>query len=291
MVQQVFTRQKDSWLRYRKVFASALVGLALLGGDYRLAGEDQQPREPTKVEFELLRSLHIAVNVKINDAGPRRLIFDLGAPVNLVSARFAAEAGLITQKEADRPAFFGMRGDKTAARFQVGDLKALDVPVMVMDHPTIKAISEVLGPIDGIVGYPFFARYRFTIDYPAKTMSFVPGEYKPVNVMSQMMNRMMGGRNSQPARITPAALFGIEVEKTGDAGGGVTVVRVWPSSPAAAAGLQPNDRLLSLDGRWTDSVPDALDAASRVRLGDPVTTKVLRADKTLDLVVIPIAGI
>ena len=45
---------------------------------------------------------------------------------------------------------------------------------MVMDHPTVEAISKTVGPIDGIVGFPFFARYRMTLDYQAKKLTFVP---------------------------------------------------------------------------------------------------------------------
>jgi hypothetical protein len=219
--------------------------------------------EPAKVEFELLRSLHIAVETKINDAGPYRLIFDLGAPITLVSGRFAVESGMITEEAAKRPAFMGMRGEKVAKKFQLGDLVAENVPVMVMDHPTIKAISEVLGPIDGIVGYPFFARYKFTIDYPAHTMTFTPSDYKPQNVMNQMMGRMFASRDTKKKYISPAGLFGIEIEKPdGDHAPGVTITKIWPTSPAAAAGLKEGDRLITLDGRWINSVTDAFDAAA-----------------------------
>src|SRR5262245_39164890 len=92
----------------------------LLAGGLSRAQEAKPATEPARVEFELLRSLHIAVPVKINDAGPYRLIFDLGAPMNLVSGRFAAEAGLISKESAERPAFFGMRGEKVAKKLQVG---------------------------------------------------------------------------------------------------------------------------------------------------------------------------
>jgi len=257
-----------------------------------IATDDKPAAQPSKVEFELLRSLHISVDVKINDAGPYRLIFDLGAPITLVSGRFAAESGMISKEAAERPAFMGMRGDKIAKKFQVGEVVAENVQVMVMDHPTIKAISEVLGPIDGIVGYPFFARYKFTIDYPAKTMTFTPSDYKPQNVMNQMMGRMFASRDTKKKYISPAGLFGIEVDKpNGDDSRGVLITKVWPNSPAAAASVKEGDRLVTFDGRWTDSVIDAFDAVSLVKSGEDIFVSVLRDGQTLRITIRPTLGL
>lgn len=246
-----------------------------------------------QVPFELLRSLHIAVEVKVNDTGPHRLIFDLGAPMNLVSGKFAAEAGLISEESAKRPAFFGMRGEKLAKKIQIGDVVAENVPFMVMDHPTIKAISEILGPIEGIVGYPFFARYRFAIDYPAKTMSFQPTEYKPQNVMTQMMGRMFGDRNAGKKRVAPNGLWGLELDRAdGDeATSGVAVARVWQESPAARAGLRAGDRIMTVGGRWTDSPAEAAEAASLVDRSEPVPLEVRRGDMAIQLEITPAIGL
>ncbi|HSQ54348.1 MAG TPA: retropepsin-like aspartic protease, partial [Gemmata sp.] len=116
--------------------------------------------KPVVVHFELLKSRHMAVQVKINGKGPYRLIFDTGAPTNLINNRLAKESGVL--KKGDKPAMplFGLGGAKVINVLEVGDLKLDKVPVMVMDHPTVTAISKALGPIDGIVGFPFFARYK-----------------------------------------------------------------------------------------------------------------------------------
>jgi hypothetical protein len=265
--------------------------VALLGVGW---GQAQVPEiaEAKQVPFELLRSLHMAVDVKIDDAGPYRLIFDLGAPFNLISGRFAAEAGLITRKAAEQPAFFGMRGEKTAKKMQVGDVVAQNVPVMIMDHPTIKAISEVLGPIDGIVGYPFFARYKFTIDYPAATMTYTPTGYKPQSVMNQMFGRLFGARDTTHKRISPNGLWGVELERpASDDGSGVMVSRVWPGGPAADAGLRVDDRILTIAGRWTDSPTEAALAASLADTREPVTLSVRRQNTTLEIQITPWTGL
>jgi membrane-associated protease RseP (regulator of RpoE activity) len=235
--------------------------------------------------------LHIAVPVKINDAGPYRLIFDLGAPINLVSSRFAVEGGLITKESAQAPAFFGMRGERNAKKLQVGDVVAENVQVMVMDHPTIKAISEVLGPVDGIIGYPFFARYKFAIDYPAKSMEFTPSDYKPQNVMNQMFSRMFASRDAKKKRIAPVGLWGFECDRpASDQTAGVVVTRVWDDSPAASAGLQVNDRIITLGGRWTDSPSEIAAAAAFATTGEPVAIEFERDGTKHRIEVTPILG-
>jgi hypothetical protein len=254
--------------------------------------DDSKPEDqPTAVEFELLKSLHIAVQVKINDAGPFRMIFDLGSPVNLVSGKAAVDAGLITKELAKRSAFFGMAAsERKAKKFQVGDQTLDDVQVMVMDHPTLKAAAQFLGPIDGIVGYPFFARHKFTIDYPASTITFTPNDYKPQDVMQQMMGRMFGSR---PKKVLAAGgLWGMTVDKPDtDHDAGVVITHVWPTSAAADAGLKSGYRVLTIDGRWTDSVTDAVEAASFVRAGETAEVVIRRDDQRSQVVVTPQIGL
>jgi hypothetical protein len=246
--------------------------------------------EAVTVDFELMKSMHMAIQVKVNDAGPYRLIFDLGSPLTLISGRAAADGGLISQEKAKKKTFFGMRGDGKVKRLQVGELVAEDVPVMIMDHPTIEAAAEFLGPLDGIVGYPFFARYKFTIDYSTKKMTFTPGDYKPQNVMTQMFGRMFSGNQKKLA--VPGGLFGLEVDKPDDDDQpGVVITRVYAGSPAADAGLLPTDRLMTLDGRWTDTVSDAVDAASFAKPGEPITISVRRGEQTVEIVVRPSVGL
>src|SRR6266699_193335 len=147
--------------------------------------------KPIIVPFELLKSGHMAVQVKVNGKGPYRLIFDTGAPITLLNNKVAKEAGLL--KGMSRPVFslFGSMGETTIKTLEVGDVKAHDVAAIVMDHPTVKLMATKLGPIEGIVGFPFFARYAMTVDYQAKTLTFVPSGYKPPDVMKGMIAALM----------------------------------------------------------------------------------------------------
>jgi hypothetical protein len=251
--------------------------------------------KPITVPFELLRSRHMAVEVKINGKGPYRLIFDTGAPTNLINNKIARDAGVL-KKDDKGPAMplFGMAGAKTIDTLELGDAKLEKVPVMVMDHPTVNAISKVLGPIDGIVGFPFFARYRTTIDYQKKELTLVPNGYVPGDVMQGLLQKLMSGTKGKPEPnvIAPAAVWGFTVDKAkDDENAGVTVEDVLSGSLAAAGGLKAGDRLLTLDGRWTDSVADTFLAASMVKPGRSAAVVVQRDGKEVKLTVKPGKGL
>jgi S1-C subfamily serine protease len=55
--------------------------------------------------------------------------------------------------------------------------------------------------------------------------------------------------------------------------------------------LKVSDRLLTLDGRWTDSLADLYQAASQVKPGTPVQVVVRRGKKVLTFTVRPVSGL
>jgi hypothetical protein len=247
------------------------------------------------VPFDTIKTQHMVVEAKINGAGPFRLIFDTGAPDSLVNNRLAKEAGLFP-KDFKKPvlALFGSMGQFKIKTLEAGDLKAEDLSVMVVDHPTVAAISDVVGPIDGIVGFTFFARYKMTIDYQKKVMTFTPNGFTPPDTMKAIMKMMLApaAERNKPKVLAPGALFGFRVDKeTSDEEDGVTVKEVLRDSPAARAGLKVGDRLLTLDSRWTDSVNDCYLAASYVRPGSTVGATVLRDGKEMKLQIKANAGL
>jgi hypothetical protein len=244
---------------------------------------------PVKVPFEILKSKHMAVMVKVNGKGPYRLIFDTGAPYNLLSRKVAGEAGL-GKKKAGGLALPGL-GLYKVKSLQVGDVKVEGTQAMVFDHPTVKLLAKHVGPLEGIVGFSFFAKFRVTIDYQKKELTFVPTKYRPPDVMARMMSMMFGG-GSKAAVLAPAGVWGFTVSKKDeDSEPGVTVKGVLEGSPAAAAGLRAGDRLLTLQGRWTDSVADCYRAAGTVRPGTAATLRVQRNGKEMELTVTVKAGL
>jgi hypothetical protein len=248
--------------------------------------------KPVTVPFELIQSKHMAIKVMINGKGPYRMIFDTGAPITLLNNKVAKAAGVVP-KNFKPPLFslFGAKGQFKIKSLEIGGLKAAGVDTVVMDHPTVDLISKVLGPIEGLVGFPFFARYKMTIDYQAKTLTFVPNGYQPADTMKKMMASLMDRGKPVTRVLAPAAQWGFRVHKDArDEEAGVTIKEVLTGSAAAAAGLQPDDRLLTLDDRWTDSVAECYDAAGRVKAGTAVKVSVKRKGKEMILTVKPASG-
>ena len=129
----------------RRFFAGCLVLVSLV---FPLHAEDSKDKAAT-VPFELLKTRHMAVMMKVNGKGPYRLIFDTGAPVVLLNSKIGKQAGLVKGKQ---PVFslFNAAGQVKVDKLELGDLTAENVSAVVMDHPTVEAISKALGPIDGI---------------------------------------------------------------------------------------------------------------------------------------------
>jgi Aspartyl protease/PDZ domain len=258
---------------------------------------------PVKVSFDMLPSRHLVVQAKVNGKGPYRFIFDTGAPIMLLSRKVGREAGLLDKdgggkKPPTGPASFGtVPGQVTIGKLELGGLAAEDLPGVVMDHPTVGAIAKVFGPIEGIVGFPFFARFRTTIDYQAKELTFTPNGYKPADLMQTMMATLMkqaNGRNqpAAPKVVVPAGQWGVRVEKgEGDDAPGVTLAAVLPGGAADKAGLRTGDRLLTIDGRWTDGVMDCFRAASAVKAGEAVEVVVRRGGREVKANVTPLPGL
>ncbi len=247
--------------------------------------------KPVVVPFELLPTGHMTVMVKVNGKGPYKLIFDTGAPVTLLNNKVANDAGLLKGVKKPPLAFFGSMGEVKVPELEVGGQKADNVAAVVMDHPTVEAISKAFGGIDGIVGFPFFARFTMTLDYQAKTMTFVPNGFKPPDVMKAMMGAVTKIASKEPEVLAPAAQWGILAKESGEDEPGVLIQSVLTSSPAAEAGLKQGDRLLTLDGRWTDSLRDLYTAASHVKAGSTVAVTIKRDGKEMTLKVKPAAGL
>jgi len=249
--------------------------------------------KPVVVPLEVLKTRHLAINVKINGKGPYRMIFDTGAPVTLISSKVARESGMVGKDVKGPPlGLFGALGQHPIQTLEVGDLKAEKIPAMVMDHPAVAALGKALGPLEGIVGYPFFARYTMTIDYEKQQLTLVPNGHEPADIMESLMNTLMAGKAPPAQVVAPAAQFGLVVKKDeGDEEAGIVVEAVRPGSAADAAGVKAGDRLLSLGGRWTESVLDCYRAAAAVKPGVAVPVEVRRGGKDVKLTVTPRAGL
>jgi len=68
---------------------------------------------------------------------------------------------------------------------------------------------------------------------------------------------------------------------------GVEVVQVADASPAAAAGLRAEDLIVELDGEPVTDVADIQRLMVVEKIGEPVSLRVLREGRELDLSLVP----
>ena len=276
----------------------ALTPTALIAALLATASARQDPApakegEAAVVPFEMLPSNHMVVEAKLNGKGPYRFIFDLGAPVTLLSNRAAEAAGAIA-KDAPKSFFMSTRGEGKVKAVEMGTLKADDLPVIVMDHPALKALSGFLSkPLDGIIGYTFWARYKTTIDYKNREMTFTPVEFEVRNLMKDLPAQLAAPKVARTIVLAPKGLWGVLL---GDPEGGldspgVPIKAILPGSPAELAGLKTGDILTSLDGRWTTTIADTYAAAERAETGKPIAVVVQRGGAEVVVAVTPTDGI
>ncbi len=245
------------------------------------------------VPFTMLASNHMTVEARINGKGPYRLIFDLGAPITLLSNR-ASEASGVVKADAPRSFLFSMRGEAEVEKLQVGELTATKLPVFVFDHPALKILSEALGDrLDGIIGFTFFAHYRTTIDYQASTMTFEPVDFAVRDLIRDLPDRLMGPKMAHHRVLAPQGLWGVRLAKPEgrDTSAGVPIAEVHPGSSAAVAGLKSGDVLTTIDDRWTTSIADVYAAAAAVKPGQAIRVVILRDGKEQTQTVHPADGL
>jgi PDZ domain/Aspartyl protease len=244
------------------------------------------------VPFEMLPTNHMLVEARINDKGPYRLIFDLGAPITLLSNR-ASEATGVVKADAPRSFLFSMRGEAEVGKLQIGELTAAKLPVIVFDHPVLGALEDATDRrIDGIMGFTFFARYKTTIDYQAHRMTFEPVDFAVRNLLKDLPDRLMGPKVTRRRVLAPLGVWGLRLgEPTGALDSpGVSIAAVDDGSPAHRGGLKPGDVLISLDGRWTTSIADVFHAAADAEPRREAAVVILRDGKEQTLTVTPAEG-
>lgn len=263
-------------MRYTCTFLSLAILLPI--GSIRA---DEGATKPVTVPFEMLATNHMAIKIKINGKGPYRVIFDTGAPVNILNSKVGKEAGIVAKNTS--LSLFGMMAGSpqtTIPSLELGDVKLKNVSVIVMDHPTVTIMSKYMGPIEGIVGFPFFARFKMTLDYKAKELTFLPNGYKPSDTLEAMMNSLMVREGPSKKILAPSGLWGMTIDKpTGEEEAGVIIEQVYANSAAQKAGLKKGDRLLTLDDRWTDSVRDFYEAATLLEAGKAIKLVIRRDGK------------
>jgi hypothetical protein len=264
---------------------TALITAAWLGASLRVA-----PPVTFTVPLEVLRTRHIAVQAKINGQGPFRLVLDTGAPITFINRRLAAKLGLMSAEAAKKKMVVGMGGQVKVHSLEVGEVKAENVPVMLLDHPIVEMIGQVEGGIDGIIGYTFWGRYKMTLDYEAKQAVFDSTPYEIEDVLSSVMGKLLK-TDDRPPLVSPAGIWGMKTETRKNMAYPVVLTSTTSGWPADAGGLRIGDRLLTINGRWIDSNSSLLDALSIAKPGTQAEIVVKRGTQQQTLWITPRPGL
>lgn len=278
--------------------AAALVGLAALLPPIRAGGDDAknaQVGESFRVPYKLTETNHFLVRARINGEGPFNLIVDTGAPALYLSEEAAERAGVEPKRQGDYFARVEEIEFEGGARLEEIQTRVEDIFQLV----GMNALGLPGKRLDGMIGFNVLARYRVEIDPTDDRMTWTRLDYDPPDIVVPR-----GFKGEPPAGVKAldliggfaqlAAVFvgkqpedqyefrgflGVVLDEREHA---VVVSNVLPDSPAAEAGLEPGDRLVSLDGQATDSLAAAFEAASEVRPGDAVTARVKRSTSEAD---------
>jgi len=108
----------------------------------------------------------------------------------------------------------------------------------------------------------------------------------PTNMGQQIMAQLVeygevkrGILGVSAQNLTPELAHAFDIERTT----GAVVVQLAPNSPAAEAGLQIGDVIISVNGNATDNAFDIRNQLGLLRIGDKVELGVLRGNKSLDI--------
>lgn len=251
----------------------------------------QEParEEPTRIPFDILKTGHMVVSVKVNGQGPFRLIFDTGAPVTLVSSKLGKQSGITPSSKISLP-LFGNGGQVTIKKMEVGNCPAEDIQAILMDHPTVELISKFFGPIEGILGYTFFSKYQISIDYKEKVMEFSKSNHQAEDVLKKMVDNLMK-REQKPRLMVAKAFWGFDAAANDTHKGTVTIKSVLAKSPAETAGLLPGDHLTDIDGIWIYKLTDLFWVLQNTFPDRESTMLILREGKPRVLKITPKTGI
>lgn len=266
-------------MRYHLLRAGLIV---LLLAPISWADEGKEP-QVTEVPFQLTKTSHVLVRVKINDKGPFNFIIDTGAPALILNEAEAEGLGL----EPDR------KGWTKFDRLELeGGLVVPDAEGIVLDMFQLKGMNS-LGlagaKLHGVIGYNILAKYKIRYDFTADKLVFTDLDFDPppitriggggsqgglemIGTMMKWMGPLLGIRPNFER--LPRGYLGVEIEENADRH--VLITKVIDGSPAAKAGLQKGDRIRAAQRKDVDSVRDLMKALAATPEGESLRLLILR---------------
>jgi hypothetical protein len=202
------------------------------------------------VKFRISSTGHQIVQGTVNGKGPYEMVFDTGA-----------------NSTALNPAVFGPGGNIVLA---LGELKC-NLTVRGHEHSQLKSMKQLrpdMANVEALLGVDFYARYRVTIDYQKREMTFRPNGFDPGDTFGKFVARAQGARyeKNPPPR---AIALGLLVADPPQGARGARVTAVLGNSAAERAGFKTGDSIVGIEQWW---VEDAQDLYAHAPLFNPNTT-------------------
>ena len=239
--------------------------------------------ETHQAPMELLKTGHLRILVTINGQGPYPLIFDTGAPVNLLSNKIGKEANIKRKPGRSGLTFMGPIGEADIGSLEWGGAKVEHVPTMILDHPTVKTLADHLGPIEGIVGFPFFSRFAITINYQQKMVTLEPNGFIPGDLMKNTMTLIFQKQN-KPIGPTSKQVIGLILSPQPDPiTNGLGIEKVLAGSLAEVAGFKAGDTLIAINQRWVNDHASLYQNLGEQWVKGPVVVEILRDNMVREL--------
>jgi serine protease Do len=286
-----------------------LTTLGLLLAVAALASDDPKPDENApspvgasfQIPYRVTDTNHYLVRVRINGKGPFNFLVDSGAPALYIGTEAAKAIGL---KAAEDDYWTPVERLDLEGGARLTDLKArIEDPFQLVG---MNALGLPGASIDGILGFTILARFRMQFDPTQDRMTWtridyqprepfipraartkkgpaMPAEVQAMQAMGPLMKLMAVFIGKQPAEeLRPQGYLGIEL-KPAEGGTGVAVSAVLEGSPAAEAGIQPGDVLVSLDGHDVRDLADAHRAVRKLEPGQKVPAKLRRGEESREI--------
>jgi predicted aspartyl protease len=128
------------------------------------------------ISFQLnKRAPLIVATGRINSHGPIDFVIDTGASGTVVSQEVASKAGISSKGKKAKAA--GADGSQTVAMgvvdvLELGELRMEKLKVAIMNFALLNRAARMNAGV--ILGYDFLRHYEFTVNYPARRISFKP---------------------------------------------------------------------------------------------------------------------
>jgi hypothetical protein len=227
-------------------------------------GAAKKPAETYWVPYRLSDVKHVVVRVKINGKGPFNFIVDTGAPAVYIGLEAGKQIGLNTKEEAWH----------TLDSFEIeGGPKLTQFKARVEDPFQLTGMNKINAPgmkYHGVLGYTMLARYVIEYDFTRNHLKWTKLDWTPPSPFglgnlskgaSQEMKAMVGlslfATSLMPRKADATYLYrglvGIEVAQKEKR---VIITKVLPQSPAEAAGLQVDDRIVEFRDKTIGSLAD-----------------------------------